>query len=660
METITTATPKQAPPANSLLIPATAWFGTQRGVAQPVPLTQYDDTLPVLAVALYLNGQPYTVPDGAAVNIRMDKRDGHYIYNPAYGVSDDRKTVYVAITLQMTTGAGAYAPILELVVDGDIAGTSPLPLYIAKNPVPEDAVESTDEWKTIQQIAAEVEAAAQVVADNAENLQWIKDNVDTVQAVAGNAANINAVAGNAANINTVADNAVNINAVVAEMDAIKAAPTAAAQAAGSATNAAQSAEDAQAAAQQALGFRTFFDAISPDTDGSLDPSRPMTTTNAKSSWTVKSTGDMLRSVEVLGYTSGGAGAGADGHVTVTAQGHTTKTADLPLTAQLLAGESVQSYVDSGCDAYIELDGSDDEQWRLSSLGKRYIFGNLPNAKPSDTVENLNPAVSNWLSLTYPSATSDGRHSDVFVILSDGNLYVYTDGGSLEDFKARLAENPLQLWYTSTSPTGKKYYVSLEKHADGVAYAHDSVEITADPYTDSDTGGEPGTYTVSSEDGTTVKVTLAPLRTDAYSKDDADARFATAQQVQQAQSTAEAAQTAASTAQSAASSAQAAAGAAQSAAAAATSKVYTATLTVQGWAEMDGGGYEQTVSCAGMTADVVPQPPTVQTTGTAATDLASLQALACIQAVQTLSGQIRALCYEGKPTVDLTIYLTEVH
>ena len=90
-----------------------------------------------------------------------------------------------------------------------------------------------------------------------------------------------------------------------------------------------------------------------------------------------------------------------------------------------------------------------------------------------------------------------------------------------------------------------------------------------------------------------------------------------------------------------------------------SKVYTAVFPASGWAEMDGGGYEQTVSCAGMTADVVPQPPTVQTTGTAAADLANLQALACIQAVQTLSGQIKALCYEGKPAVDLTIYLTEV-
>ena len=131
----------------------------------------------------------------------------------------------------------------------------------------------------------------------------------------------------------------------------------------------------------------------------------------------------------------------------------------------------------------------------------------------------------------------------------------------------------------------------------------------------------------------------------YTKAEADDRFATAQQVQQAQS--------------AASSAQAAAGAAQSAADAATSKVYTAVFPASGWVEMDGGGYEQTAACAGMTADITPQPTTVQTTGSAEADKAALAALACIQAVQTLAGQVRALCYDAKPATDVTIYLTEV-
>lgn len=131
----------------------------------------------------------------------------------------------------------------------------------------------------------------------------------------------------------------------------------------------------------------------------------------------------------------------------------------------------------------------------------------------------------------------------------------------------------------------------------------------------------------------------------YTKAEANDRFATAQQVQQAQS--------------AAASAQEAAGAAQSAADAATSKVYTAVFPASGWVEMDGGGYEQTAACAGMTADITPQPPTVQTTGSAEADKAALAALACIQAVQTLAGQVRALCYDAKPAADVTLCLTEV-
>ena len=461
MDTITTATPRQAPPAHSLLIPATAWFGTQRGVAQPVQLTQYDDTLPVLSVALYLNGQPYTVPDGAAVNVRMDKRDGHYVYNSAYGLSDDRQTVYVAVTLQMTTGAGEYWPILELVVDGDVAGTSVLPLCIAKNPVPEDAVESTDEWKSIQQIAAEVEEAAQVVQDNAEGLQWIRDNADTVEAVAGNADNIDAVAGNTSNINTVAASASNINTVVSEMEAIKAAPTAASNAADSATQAGASATLSESWAVGGTGTRS-----GEDTD------------NAK-----------YYAEQAQQVAQGAMGWYAD-------------------------PQALQSAHPTGQNG----------QWAIVGT--------------TDTI---------WI--------------------WDSDTSAWVDSGSNMDLS--------------------QYYTKAE----------------------------------------------------------ADDRFATVQQVQQAQS--------------AAASAQEAAGAAQSAADAATSKVYTAIFRASGWVEMDGGGYEQTAACAGMTADITPQPPTVQTTGSAEADKAALAALACIQAVQTLAGQVRALCYDAKPATDVTIYLTEV-
>ena len=184
--TITTAAQTYTPPSGSIVLPSKTYFG-QRGEYEPVPLVQYDDTLPIIAVTLYLNGQPYTVPDGAAVNVRMAKGDGTYVYNPALGVSEDRQTAYIAVTYQMTVIAGSYCPILELVVSGDVAGTSELPLQIAENPVPEDAIASTDEYKTIQQLAVEVQEAAAIITENEQAIQDIEDNLDAIQGAAGNA-----------------------------------------------------------------------------------------------------------------------------------------------------------------------------------------------------------------------------------------------------------------------------------------------------------------------------------------------------------------------------------------------------------------------------------------------------------------------------------------
>ena len=235
MDLITTAAAVYPVPETAVVYPTTAWMGTERGIAAPVPLVQYDDTLPILAVALRLNGQPYTVPEGAAVNIRMDKRDGHYVYNPALGVSEDRQTAYIAVTLQMTTSAGEYWPTIEIVIDGQVAGTSYVPLLIAENPVPEDAIESTDEYKTIQQLAAEVTQAAQIVRDNAEGIQYVQENAANITAVAQNGENISAVGGSIANVNSVAENLTPIQTAATNIAAIQQAPQQAANAAASAT-----------------------------------------------------------------------------------------------------------------------------------------------------------------------------------------------------------------------------------------------------------------------------------------------------------------------------------------------------------------------------------------------------------------------------------------
>lgn len=174
-------------PPTAALIKATRADFDRRDVVQPVHLVQYDDTLPVLAVALYKGGQPWTLPTGADVNLRMDKKDGHYVYNPALGVSSDRNTVYLAVTAQMTTGCGTFAPVVEVLAGGGVAGMAALRLEIDRNPVQDGMLESTDEYKTVQALAAEVAANAKIVRDNEAGIQDIHENIDAIKAAPANA-----------------------------------------------------------------------------------------------------------------------------------------------------------------------------------------------------------------------------------------------------------------------------------------------------------------------------------------------------------------------------------------------------------------------------------------------------------------------------------------
>ena len=175
-----------SPPAAALIKATRADFD-RRDVVQPVHLVQYDDTLPVLAAALYKGGQPWTLPTGADVNLRMDKKDGHYVYNPALGVSSDRATVYLAVTAQMTTGYGTFAPVIEVLAGGGVAGMAALRLEIDRNPVQDGMIESTDEYKTVQALAAEVAANAKIVRDNEAGIQDVHENVEAIKAAPANA-----------------------------------------------------------------------------------------------------------------------------------------------------------------------------------------------------------------------------------------------------------------------------------------------------------------------------------------------------------------------------------------------------------------------------------------------------------------------------------------
>lgn len=221
-------------------------------VTQPLRLVQYDETLPVAAVQLTYQNQPYTPPTGAELNVRMGKPDGTTVYNPCLGM-DSSGIVYFAFTQQMTIVAGTGTLTVEI-TDSGVKNSAPIIAEIRPNPVPEGSIESADEFLTLQEILAEAEKWGQIVQTNAANIQQVVDNLEDIQNAAENA-----------------------------------------------QAAAESAAAAQQAAQEALGFRKFYSAVVPDSNGNLDPSRPMTVGPA-ASVEIESAGDRIQSVTALGFT----------------------------------------------------------------------------------------------------------------------------------------------------------------------------------------------------------------------------------------------------------------------------------------------------------------------------------------------------------------------
>lgn len=104
-------------------------------IPQRVHVTQYDESLPIIACTLYKDGQLYTIPDRASVRLRMNK-NGLPVYHEAMGINDARHVVYLEITAQMTVLYGEFAMVIEVETsDGKTAGTSYLRLIVRQNPV---------------------------------------------------------------------------------------------------------------------------------------------------------------------------------------------------------------------------------------------------------------------------------------------------------------------------------------------------------------------------------------------------------------------------------------------------------------------------------------------------------------------------------------------
>lgn len=135
-----------------------------RYIGEVIHVVQYDDSLPIVAVALYRNGKPYTV-SAEEVNIRYGKPDGTFVYNPALGRNKAGNVVYFEVTQQMTSAPGKARLAVE-VVDGGTACSGIVMMEVERNPVQEDAIESTDEFQTVgQQIEEKVQDVRAEMSD---------------------------------------------------------------------------------------------------------------------------------------------------------------------------------------------------------------------------------------------------------------------------------------------------------------------------------------------------------------------------------------------------------------------------------------------------------------------------------------------------------------
>ena len=150
---------------------ATSVDFSKRSVNQPVHIVQYDKTLPILAVSLYNNGQPYRLNETMDVSIRLGKPDRTFVYNKALGCDSTRTIVYFEITQQMSVFDGEYYPVIEIKDGEKIANSSTIYLAIDRNPIQNDYVESTFEYKELVEYrdeALKAKEAAKLSETNAK------------------------------------------------------------------------------------------------------------------------------------------------------------------------------------------------------------------------------------------------------------------------------------------------------------------------------------------------------------------------------------------------------------------------------------------------------------------------------------------------------------
>lgn len=151
-------------PDSSLILHETKVDFIKRDIVEYVHVVQYDKNLSLLAIELYMDGEVYTLPPDSFVKIRWGKEDHTFVYKDALGCNEERNIVYFEVDQQMSYFYGAHYPILELAIDGNFAGSSPVPVFVDRNPIQEGDIESQVIYPDIDEAVRICSEAAEVVA----------------------------------------------------------------------------------------------------------------------------------------------------------------------------------------------------------------------------------------------------------------------------------------------------------------------------------------------------------------------------------------------------------------------------------------------------------------------------------------------------------------
>lgn len=151
-----------------------------------VECPQFEDRGRAIKATLTSKGEKYSVPAGHVPHVYMLKFDGKVVDNLCE-YEDDK--VMIELTKQMTFVEGDNIIKVAIVnsVTSAVVQSATILLKVLCGPNVADPEKSSDEYKAMDQILAEVEKWGQLVEDNEQNIQDVIDNMSAIEAAPSNA-----------------------------------------------------------------------------------------------------------------------------------------------------------------------------------------------------------------------------------------------------------------------------------------------------------------------------------------------------------------------------------------------------------------------------------------------------------------------------------------